>query len=157
MKLLTRRRTVISLAIIAGLAALGVYGYYALKRAVKEFLEAKYVRATSGTVMGKEIIRFDEKNYTYIDPDDGFQFEAKPGDEQRRVYYQIDNFDGLDEPRRSRALEVERERLAKLGTRFTYNAEGWYEGVKVGDKVVVNYRVFSDGDIQVWTVDPMKN
>ena len=106
---------------------------------------------------GKEIIRFDEKNNTYIDPDEGIQFKMEPGVEQRRVYYQIDNFDRLDEPRRSRALEAEGERLAKFGTRFTYNAEGWYESVKVADKVQVNYRVFSTGHIQVWTVDPVKN
>jgi hypothetical protein len=63
-----------------------------------------------------------------------------------RVYYQIDNFDNLREPRRTRASESEAKRLRNLGPRYTYSVE-WYDRVEPGARIYVRYQCFSDGDL----------
>jgi hypothetical protein len=76
----------------------------------------------------------------------------KRGDTQDRVYYRIDNFDSLPEPRRSRATQTEKERVETFGVRFSY-ANDWYDNVHPGTKLYIHFRCFSDGDIQVWGVN----
>jgi hypothetical protein len=151
MKLLKQRWVWISLAVLVSLLGLGFFAYRALDRAEKEFKESKWVRTTSATVIRKEPFRCEEKGCFYTSGY-GDQSEMKQGESQERVYYRIENFDQVDEPRRSRAIEAEKKRVQESGPRFTY-AEDWYDKVEPGEKVYVQYRCFSDGQIQVWGVD----
>ena len=77
----------------------------------------------------------------------------KQGETQARIYYRIENFDEVGEPRRSRAVQAEKDRVEKFGPRFRY-AEDWYHKVGPGTKLTVLYCCFSDGQIEVWSVHP---
>ena len=151
MRFFTKRRIVILLAVVAGLAALGAYGYYTLIKAQKDFIESKGVRTATARVTDKKFVRYDEHNRTYVS-DYGDRVEMQPGQEQWRVYYQIEDFGFINEPRRSRVIEAEKKRVAEFGPRFTYSVP-WYDSIKVGDKLEIGYRAFKNGDIQVWTVN----
>lgn len=111
------RKYKLILILSAGLAMLA-FGYYQLTQAHKEFLETKYVRETTATVIGKEEFRADQNNRFYVSGY-GDRVEMQPVEEQKRVYYQIDNFDHLEDPRRSRVIDAERKRIEEFGSRFT--------------------------------------
>jgi hypothetical protein len=146
MTFLRKRWLLIPLAVLLCLIALVLFANYQLQLAEK----GKMVHPTTATVTGKELFRCEEKICIYTSGY-GDRVEMKPGETQQRVYYQIDNFNQLDEPLRGRVVQAEKERIAKFGTRFTYSVD-WYDSVGVGDKIRVGYRAFSDGQIQVWTV-----
>jgi hypothetical protein len=99
----------------------------------------------------KESFRCEEKSCLYTSGY-GDRVEMRQGESQQRIYYRIENFHQVDDPRRSRAMEAEKKRVQESGPRFTY-AEDWYDKVEPGEKVYVLYRCFSDGQIQVWRVD----
>ena len=134
--------------------AILAFGYYKLSQAHKEFLESKMIHETTATVISKEDFRANEKEHFYVNGY-GDRVEMQPGEQQKRVYYQIDNFDTLAEPRHGTVIESEKRRLAEFGPRFTY-AVDWYERVKPGDKIQVSYRVSSVGQIEVWSVEKEK-
>ena len=96
-----------------------------LDRQWQEMLESKWVRSSPATVLRK---------------DGG------------RVYYHIDSFDNLPEPRRSRASEQEAIRLRHSNPRFTYSVD-WYDRVEAGSKIYVRYQCFSNGDLEIVGVD----
>ena len=103
----------------------GYVGYRELDRRWQEMLESKLVRTSPATVLRKS---------------------------EGRVYYQIDNFDNLREPRRTRASEAEAKRLRNLGPRFTYSVK-WYDLVEPGTRIYVHYQCFSDGDLIIVGTD----
>src|SRR5262245_25041078 len=83
--------------------------YYAFKlnkRIETNVVEHKSARNTTGTVVGKEYVKFDEINHFYLD-EEGNRIDRQPGDEDWRIYYYIDNFNQIAEPMRSRLLESE--------------------------------------------------
>lgn len=121
MRLLKKRWPWISLVVFACLIGLGYLGYRELDRQWQEMLQSKWVRTSPATVVRKD---------------------------QGRVYYQIDNFDNLPEPRRSRASEAEADRLRESGPRYTYSVD-WYDRVEVGSKIYVRYQCFSDGRLEI--------
>ncbi len=82
-------------------------------------LESKWVRTSAGTVVAKTA---------------------------QRVFYQIDNFDNLPEPRRSHATEKEAQLIKRSGPRSTY-ASDLEQKVDVGSRIYVRYQCFSDGDL----------
>jgi hypothetical protein len=125
MKLLKKRWTWVSLAIFACAVCLGFLGYRELERQRQEMLESKWVRTSPATVIRKA---------------DG------------RVYYQIDNFDNIPEPRRSSATQSEAKRLRESGPRYTYSVD-WYERVGSGTKLYVRYQCFGDGQLEIVGVD----
>jgi len=91
--------------------------------------EPKTLRVTSGVVKSKEHIRFDEHNHTYVS-DFGETYTAEPGTEVWRVYYQIDNFNQVPEPKRSEPWKSEEERIRRFGFRFrsyTKDEKGRYD------------------------------
>jgi hypothetical protein len=151
MKLLKKRRLWISLTVLITIFGLGLFAYRALEKADKEFKESKWVRTTLATVIRKEPFRCEEKACFYTSGY-GDRVEMKQGESQQRVYYQIENFDQVDEPRRSRVAQAEKDRVRQFGPRFSY-ADDWYAQVEPGAKLYVRYRCFSDGEIQVWGVD----
>lgn len=131
-----------------GIAALAVIGLsvYLLLRAADNTLsnlnEAKKVRTTSAILKSKEYVLFDEKNRWYVN-DFGETVEVTPGFEQWRIYYQIDNFDQVAEPKRSELVRSEEARIKQFGFRF-YPAgtpdKAAYDRAQVGDRLEVRYR-----------------
>ena len=65
-----------------------------------------------------------------------------------RVYYHIDNFDRLPEPRRSRAMEVEMIRLQNSAP-LSRGPVDWYNRVEPGVKICVRYQCFSNGQLEI--------
>jgi hypothetical protein len=136
----------ISLAVV-GLLLLG--GYLVVRQLNKGFEElnqAKASRRTTATVISKEHVKFDDKNHSYIG-DFGDPIEVAPNTEQWRVYYQIDNFDQVPEPRRSRLVKSEEERIKRFGFRFnvlTKDQKEEYDQIGLRDKLEVYYRYMGD-------------
>ena len=134
--------------LLIGIGVLAIVGFsvYLLLRAADSSLsrlnEAKKVRTTTGVVKAKDYVRFDERNHTYIG-DFGETMNATPGTEQWRVYYRIDNFDQVPEPKRSELQRSEEERIKQFGFRFyplsTPEKEA-YDKAQVGDRLEVRYR-----------------
>jgi len=108
--------------------------------------EAKKGRTTTAVVKAKEYVRFDEKNHSYIG-EFGEPMEAKPGSEQWKIYYQIDNFNQVPEPKRSQLWQSEETRIKKFGFRFypfSTPEKAFYDRTQVGDQLEVLYRYMGD-------------
>ena len=129
MKLLKKRWPWISSVILVCVSALGYLGYRELDRSSQEMLRSKLVYTSPATVVRKS---------------------------EGRVYYQIDNFNSLPEPRRTRATESEANRLRTAGPRYTYSV-AWYDRVESGSKVYADYQCFSDGDLIIVGVNPTRD
>lgn len=135
-----------------GIGALIIVGLsvYLLLRAADNTLsslnEAKKVRTTTAVVKAKEYVRFDEKNHWYVN-DFGKTVEVTPGYEQWRIYYRIDNFDQVPDPKRSELWQSEEARIKQFGFRF-YPAgtpdKAAYDNAQVGDQLEVRYRYMGD-------------
>jgi hypothetical protein len=138
--------------VLIGIGVLTMVGLslYLLLRAADNTLsslnEAKKVRTTTAVVRAKEYLRFDEKNRWYVN-DFGQTVEVMTGFEQWRIYYQIDNFDQVPEPKRSQLWHSEEARIKQFGFRF-YPAgtpdKAAYDKAQVGDQLEVRYRYMGD-------------
>lgn len=138
--------------VMIGIGALIIVGLsvYLLLRAADNTLsslnEAKKVRTTTAVVKAKEYVRFDEKNHWYVN-DFGQTIEVTPGYEQWRIYYRIDNFDQVPDPKRSELWQSEEARIKQFGFRF-YPAgtpdKAAYDKAQVGDQLEVRYRYMGD-------------
>jgi hypothetical protein len=123
---------------------------YLLLRAADNTLsslnEAKRVRTTTAVVTGKEYVSFDEQNHWYVN-NFGETVEVMPGFEQWRIYYRIDNFDQVPEPKRSQLWQSEESRIKQFGFRFYPSGtpdKAAYDQAQVGDKLEVRYRYMGD-------------
>jgi hypothetical protein len=125
MKLFLRRWFWIPLIGLGCGITLGYHAYHEVDRQQKEMLESKWVRTSPATVLSKT---------------DG------------RVYYQIENFDALPEPRRGKALASEANHVRDSGPRCTYSV-AWYDRVDVGSQIYVRYQCFSDGHLEIVGTD----
>ena len=109
--------------LVIGIGVLAVVGFslYLLLRAADNTLDslndAKKVRTTTGVVTGKEYVRFNENNHSYVN-NFGETVEVTPDTEQWRIYYRIDNFDQVPEPKRSKLWQSEEARIKQFGFRF---------------------------------------
>jgi len=150
MNLLKRRWVWISIFVFLAIVVLSSVALRALNEADKEFKESKWVRTTSGTVLRKELYRCSQATCVYI----GYsgRTEMKDGETQKRVYFQIDNFEQVNDSRRTKALARERELVRMYGPRSTHEVD-WYDRVEPGAKLLVRYQCFSDGQIEVVGVD----
>lgn len=138
--------------VLIGIGVLTIVGLslYLLLRAADNTLssvnEAKKVRTTTAVVRAKEHVRFDEKNHSYVN-DFGETVEVVTGFEQWRIYYRIDNFDQVPEPKRSQLWQSEEVRIKQFGFRF-YPAgtpdKAAYDKAQVGDQLEVRYRYIGD-------------
>jgi hypothetical protein len=127
------------------------YSVYRLsKRTEAQVLEQKIVRETTATVKGKDYVRFDEANHSYWH-EDGYRVERRPGDEEWRIYYQIDSFDQIAEPVRSRLLDLEMDRVTRGNLRYSIMGKEQYERIEVGDKLNIGWQWFGDDKIQIVT------
>ena len=116
------------------------------EKTISSVNEAKRGRTTTAIVKAKEHVRFDEKNHSYIGSY-GQPVEAAPGTEQWRVYFQIENFDQVPEPKRTQLMHSEEARIRKFGLRFyTFSApeKAFYDKTEIGDKLEVLYRYMGD-------------
>ena len=125
-----------------------VGGYYKATEAHKEFLETKYIHETTATVIGKRDFLADENTPSSANKDSETA-HATAGEKRNLVYYQIDTFDQVPEPRRSRVIEFEKRLIEESGPRYVLDV-WWFDEVKSGDKIQVSYQTWSDGHIQVW-------
>ena len=69
--------------------------------------------------------------------------EVAPRAHLWRIYYQIDNFDQVPEPKRSELLRSEEARIKKFGLRFYHfrtRDKALYDATQVGDQLEVTYR-----------------
>jgi hypothetical protein len=121
MNLLRKRWLGIAAGIIVCVVGLGYAGYRELDRQWNEMLLSKVTWTSPATVVRKA---------------DG------------RVYYHIDNFDRLPEPRRSRATEIEMTRLQKSAPLSTGPVD-WYDRVEPGSKICVRHQCFSNGQLEI--------
>jgi hypothetical protein len=126
------------------------FSVYLLLRAADNSLsrlnEAKKVRTTTAVVKAKEYVRFDEKNHWYVN-DFGQTVEVTPGYEQWRIYYRIDNFDQVPDPKRSELWQSEEARIKQFGFRFYPSGtpdKAAYDRAQVGDRLEVRYRYMGD-------------
>jgi len=134
---------------IGVLAIVGLSVYLLLRVAdnsLQELNEAKKVRTTTAVVKAKEYVRFDEGNHTYVN-NFGETVQVSPGAEQWRVYYQIDNFNQVPEPKRIELQRSEDSRIKKFGFRFYPSSradKAVYDKAEVGDRLEVRYRYMGD-------------
>ncbi len=136
----------ISLAIVGVLVLGGYLVVRQINKGFEELNQAKASRRTTATVISKEYVKFDDKNHSYIG-DFGDPIEIASNTEQWRVYYQIDNFDQVPEPRRSRLVKSEEERIKRFGFRFnilTKDQKQEYDQIGLTDKLEVFYRYIGD-------------
>ena len=88
----------------------------------------------------------DEKNHWYIN-NFGEAVEATPGTEQWRVYYQVDNFDQVPEPKRRQLWQSEEARIKTFGFRFhalSKPEKEFYDKTQPGDRLEILYRYMGD-------------
>lgn len=138
-----------------GVALLVPVCYCAIRKAGEEFDKriayGKTYRETTATVRSKEHIRFDETNHSYVNSL-GNKIEMKPGDEQWRVYFELDNLDQIDEPRRGYLWGAEKKRVARMGFLFSNQSKEWYDKTSVGDKLMVTYHPIGDDKLEIVSV-----
>jgi hypothetical protein len=109
----------------------------------------KVVRETTGTVVRKEKLLFNEANRVYID--EGVRVERQAGDEEWRIYYRIDNFDQITSSIKNKLSETEQERITKGNYRFRIVSRDQYNYIQVGDKLSVGWRWCGENQIEVVT------
>src|SRR5215471_9862026 len=110
----------------------------------------KVVRETTGTVVRKEKLLFNEANRVYVN-DEGVRVEMQAGDEEWRIYYRIDNFDQITSLNKNKLLETEQERITKGTYRFRIVPSDQYNDIQVGDKLDVGWRWCGGYQIEVVT------
>ena len=158
MNLFKRRWPWILLGALVVIAMLGILAVRALdeldKRITRQLMESKLVRTTWGTVLRRETFQCHEPTCVYIGY--GVRTEINSGTSQKRIYFEIDNFNQLDEDRRAKAVQREKELVRLYGPRSTYGVD-WYEQVKQGDKLLVRYQCLtSDGQIEIVGIEPQR-
>ena len=110
----------------------------------------KVVRSTTGTVIRKEKLLFNEANLVYVN-DEGVRVERQVGDEEWRIYYRIDNFDQITSLIKNKLWEKEQERITKGNYRFRIVTQDQYNDIQVGDKLSVGWRWCGGYQIEVVT------
>jgi hypothetical protein len=153
-------KTGLTVALVVLIVLVGS-GYYVLRKldqGFEELNQAKAARHTTATVVRKEYVKFDEANHSYVG-DLGDVIEQPPGIEHWRVYYRINNFDQVPEPKRSALAASEKVRIAKYGDRFhLWGPEGKniYQSLKEGDTIGVTYRYIGN-EKEIINVDTQSN
>src|ERR1700752_2559587 len=100
MKKRTKILSAVAIVLLTTIVASGYLIWRKLDQGLAELNQAKAARQTTGTVTRKQYVRFSEANHSYVG-DLGDVINVEPGFVQWRVYYRIDNFDQVPEPKRS--------------------------------------------------------
>ena len=138
------KQRVLILVVVVAVAVLAAC--LVVSNAFNRLHAAKAVRTTTAVVKAKEHVRYEEHNHSDVD-DLGQTLEAQPGTEEWRVYYQIDNFDQVPEPKRSQLWQSEETRIKKFGFRYHYYStpeKASYDKAQVGDRLEVLYHYIGD-------------
>lgn len=145
---LTKRWWIILLGSLL-VISLGGYAICSFNKKLNaSLLEHKIIRETTATVKAKEHVRFDESNFSYLN-EEGHRVEKRPGDEEWRVYYQIDGFDQINEPVRGHLLKAEMERVSKGQLRFDLVEKAEYDTLEEGDKIIVGWKWLGGETIEI--------
>jgi len=140
------RPWVLSLLLLPLLALLAIAGYRIFTANWDQMLKSNLARTTTATVREKrEVIITEQEPYYVNDLDDRIQ--ERPGTRQFRVYYEIDNFDQVSEPKRTELIKSEQDRVREYGRRFRAYSENnreLYDRTQVGDKLEIHYRYIGD-------------
>src|SRR5687767_3038726 len=104
-----RTRAPVALVLVVSVILLilvGWWAYRALERHWDDMLRAKLAYTTTGTVTDEKkfVIAKDEPYYIN---GLGDRIPETPGTEQWRIYFDIDNFDQVPEPKRTQLMEAE--------------------------------------------------
>lgn len=117
---------------------LGLLGYLTVRAIERSLFARKTLRETTATVIGKEHVTFQGADPSYAD-ERGKRIPVRSGDEQWRVYYKIDDFQGLDDSVRARLQEAERELATAEPARFEFKSREWHDKTEVGDTLKILY------------------
>jgi len=146
------KRILIITAVVTALIALGLAAFTYWARLATE---TKVHRELVATVRTKEHIQFNDKMHSYVD-DVNYTYYRKaqrverlPGDEEWRLYYEVDHFDLKDEPTSQRLLQDEKKRItATKKLRFTTVGKEQYERLKVGDEITLHYQRLGGSSVE---------
>jgi hypothetical protein len=111
-------------------------------------IENKSARNAKAIVTRKEHVQFDEKNHTYLN-EDGFPIERNAGEEEWRIYYLLNDFEGVEKAIESKLLKIEEERGAKGKPRFTIVNKDQYDYIQEGDELLISWRWLGSNKIQI--------
>jgi hypothetical protein len=148
----------VSLVVLILLVSSGYVVWRKLDQGIEELNQAKAARHTTATVMRKEYVKFDELNHSYVN-EFGHVVEMPPGTEHWRVYYRINDFDQVPEPKRNALTASEQVRIAKYGDRFYYwGTEGReiFQSLEEGDMIGIVYRYIGD-EKEIINIDTQSN
>jgi hypothetical protein len=133
-------------ALLLMLVLFGIWLFKIFDKQSGDMLQSNLAYTTTGTVRAKEKFVITKEQPYYISDLD-HQIPQTPGTEQWRLYYQIDNFDQVPEPKRTELVRSEERRQKELGMRFRYyylNAREFYDRTEVGDMLEVTYKYIGD-------------
>jgi hypothetical protein len=143
---------IIAFAVIAVILVILAIGPLIVRKVTKgidtAILKGKSAHSATATVIRKEYVRFDEKNRVYVN-EDGVLVERRAGDEEWRVYYQINKFDGVEQATIVKLLEAEEERKAKGRLRFTILSKEQYDNIQEGEELSVSWRLLGKNEIEI--------
>lgn len=151
MKEKEKMRTRVPIALVLGVSVIllilvGWWVYRALERYSDDMLRANLAYTTTGTVRDKKKFVITKENPYYIG-DLGHRIPETAGTEQWRVYFDIDNFDQVPEPKRTQLMDAEISRKKEYGMRFypfSNQETEFYDRTQVGDKLAVHYKYVGD-------------
>jgi len=140
-KVIQRRFLPVSIGLTV-LIFTGWWSYRYLQRRGEEMIRANLAYTTTGVVKDKRRIVISKEEPYYINSLDR-EIPKLPGTEQWRIYFEIDNFDQVPEPKRTELVNAESRRKEQFGLRFYPFSEqerSFYDRTKIGDKLAVHYK-----------------
>lgn len=143
---------ILLLSVILLLIAVGIFTLLRRNNWLNSpLMPSKAVRSTTATVVGKEYVKFDDQNKSYVNDPESV-VEMRVGDEQWRVHYRIDSFEQIPELHRGSIQRREEQRIKTLGFRFWATDQNRYNRAMIGDKLEVSYHPISDSLIEVVSI-----
>ena len=118
------------------------------------FVESEILRETTATVIAKKQFTFFAGHASDTDTDAaGERFPVQASSDQWRVYYRIDDFQGLDVSIRADLQKAEQAMEAAGHSRFELKSKEWYDKIEVGAKLRIVYEWRAGTDITVTVIE----
>jgi len=144
-KAIQRRLLVVSVGVTV-LILTAWWSYRYLQKRWEDMIRANLAYTTTGTVKDKKRIVITEEEPYYVGDLD-YRIQKTPGTEQWRIYFEIDNFDQVPEPKRSELMNAESRRKEQFGLRFYPFSEperSFYDRTQIGDRLAVHFKYIGD-------------
>jgi hypothetical protein len=144
-KVVLRRLLVVGLVLTVFIVT-GWWTYRYFQQRWEDMIRANLAYTTTGVVRGKKRIVISKDEPYYINNLD-HRISETPGTEQWRIYFEIDNFDQVPEPKRTELVIAENRRKEQFGLRFYpffEQEKSFYERTQIGDKLAVHYKYIGD-------------